>query len=201
MDKNKAARDIITHALPLVPFDGWNMTTLGNAALDAGYKKSDIIRVFSGGAINAVDFYSRMADEEMLSVLAGYNLDTMKIRNRIATAVRLRLDLQIKHREAVRKLVSLYALPYHASHSLRALYATVDDIWHAIGDTSTDFNFYTKRMTLAAVYSSTVLIWLDDTSPNQQATWDFLDRRIENVMQFEKAKSQLKSWLGKAKFS
>jgi ubiquinone biosynthesis protein COQ9 len=125
----------------------------------------------------------------------------MKIRARITHALRLRLELQTKHREAVRKLVSFYALPHHAHHSLRACYATVDNIWHAIGDTSTDFNFYTKRLTLAAVYSSTLLIWLSDESLGQQATWDFLDRRIENVMQIEKAKSQVKNWLGKARFS
>lgn len=198
MDKLQASRDIITHALPLVPFDGWNQQMLGKAAIAAGYKRTDAARVFSGGAIDAVDAYSRMADELMLKELAHYHLDNMKIRTRITTAVRLRLELQTAHREAVRKAVALHSLPFYAHRGLKALYETVDNIWYGIGDKSTDFNFYSKRLMLAAVYSSTLLVWLDDHSAGHEATWQFLDRRIEDVMKIEKANHQLKSWLGMA---
>ncbi len=197
MDKAKASAEIIAHALPLVPFEGWTQQTLGKAAIGAGYKKTDTVRVFSGGAIDAVDAYSHIADMQMLEALSHYHLDSMKIRNRITTAVRLRLELQAPHREAVRKAVAMHALPFYAHRGLNALYETVDNIWYGIGDASTDFNFYTKRLTLAAVYSSTLLIWLDDHSAGYEATWQFLDRRIEDVMKFEKVKHQLKSWLGK----
>ncbi len=200
MDKIKAANEIITHALPLVPFDGWNTVTLGKAAVEAGYKKTDIVRIFPGGAIDAVDTYCRMCDAQMLEALSHYNLDTMKIRARITRAVRLHLELQTPYREAVRKTVAMHSLPFYAHRGLRALYETVDNIWYGIGDTSTDFNFYSKRLTLAAVYSSTLLVWLDDQTPGQEATWAFLDRRIEDVMKIEKAKSQVRSWLGKTKF-
>lgn len=201
MDKAKASFDIITGALPLVPFDGWTMKTLGQAALAGGYKKTDIVRVFSGGAIDAVDAYSKLCDRQMVEALANYHLDNMKIRQRITSAVRLRLELQSRNREAVRRAVAMHSLPLYAHRGLRALYETVDNIWYAIGDNSTDFNFYSKRLTLAAVYSSTLRMWLDDNSPGYEATWQFLDRRIEDVMKFEKAKQQLRGWFSKARFS
>lgn len=201
MDKIKASEEIITHALTLVPFDGWNMQTLGKAAIAAGYKKTDVVRIFSGGTIDAVDAYSRLADKQMLEALSHYHMDNMKIRAKITLAVRLRLELQTEHREAVRRTVAMHSLPLYAHRGLRALYETVDNIWYAIGDTSTDFNFYSKRLTLAAVYSSTLITWLNDNSIGQEATWGFLDRRIADVMQFEKAKHQVKTWFSKAKFS
>lgn len=201
MDKIKASEEIIMHALPLVPFDGWNMQTLGKAAVAAGYKKTDVVRVFSGGAIDAVDAYSRLIDKKMLEELSHYDMDNMKIRAKITRAVRLRLELQTPHREAVRRTVAIHSLPIYAHHGLRALYETVDNIWYAIGDTSTDFNFYSKRITLAAVYSSTLLTWLNDNSIGQEATWEFLDRRIVEIMQLEKAKYQIKTWFSKVRFS
>jgi ubiquinone biosynthesis protein COQ9 len=201
MDKEKASLDIITSALPLVPFDGWNIKTLGQAALAAGYKKTDVVRVFSGGAIDAVDAYSRLCDRQMVDALSHYHLDDMKIRQRITNAVRLRLELQNHNREAVRRAAAMHSLPIYAHRGLRALYETVDNIWYAIGDNSTDFNFYSKRLTLAAVYGATLRMWLDDNSPGHEATWQFLDRRIEDVMKIEKAKHQLKGWFSKVRFS
>ncbi len=201
MDKAKASLDIITNALPLVPFDGWTMKTLGQAAIAGGYKKTDVVRVFSGGAIDAVDAYSRLCDQQMIEALSNYHLDNMKIRQRITSAVRLRLELQNNNREAVRRAVAMHSIPLYAHRGLKALYGTVDNIWYAIGDNSTDFNFYSKRLTLAAIYSATLRMWLDDNSPGNDATWQFLDRRIEEVMKFEKAKQKVKSWFGKIKFS
>jgi ubiquinone biosynthesis protein COQ9 len=194
MDKQKAAADIIAAALPLIPFDGWNQQTLAKAAQDAGYKRTDVIRIFSGGAIEAVDTFLRNADAQMAEDLKSYYLEKMKIRERIATAVRIRISLHNQHREALRRTIAMQALPLYSMHALKNLYATVDAIWYAIGDTSTDFNFYTKRLTLAGVYMSTLLFWLDDKTPGFEASWEFLDRRIGDVMQIEKAKSKIKSW-------
>jgi ubiquinone biosynthesis protein COQ9 len=106
----------------------------------------------------------------------------MKVRERIAAAVRLRLEAMAPHREAVRRTVALHMLPLYAHHGLRSLYATVDAVWRGIGDTSTDFNFYTKRLLLAGVLSSTTLFWLNDRSEGHQATWGFLERRIGEVL-------------------
>jgi ubiquinone biosynthesis protein COQ9 len=196
MDKTRAAAEIIEKALPLVPFDGWSQSTLEQAAVEAGYQKSDIIRIFPGGAIDAVDAFIRLGDAKMEESLRQLPLDTMKIREKVSAAVRERINAHEGHREAVRKTVALQMIPFYYPHAMRNLYRTVDAIWHAIGDTSTDFNFYTKRMMLSGVYASTLLYWLNDTSPGYVATWAFLDRRIADVMRIEKAKYKMKEWTG-----
>lgn len=197
MDKQKAARDILEKALPLVPFEGWNQQTLSLAAEQAGYKKTDAIRVFPGGAMDAIDAFLTHSDEEMETQLSTYHLDTMKIRERIATAIRLKITGFAPHREALRRALVIHAMPFNCTHALRSLYRTVDSVWYAIGDTSTDFNFYSKRLILAGVYFSTLLFWLDDRSPGFENTWAFLDRRIADVMTFEKAKHQFRNWYDK----
>lgn len=194
MNKEKAVTDILSHALKLVPFEGWNQPMLNRAAIAAGYKKIDVIRVFPGGAIDAVECFLQHADEMMLESLKNYHFDTMKIRERIATAVRVKLIALEPHREALRKALAVQALPFFCHRALRSLYRTVDTIWYGAGDNSTDFNFYTKRLLLAGVYSSTLIYWLDDKSMGKENTWAFLDRRIENVMKIEKAKQRFKQW-------
>ena len=197
MDKQQAAKDIVSAALPHVVFDGWSQSTLHKAAQDAGYKKTDVIRVFPQGAADAVDTFLRLSDDAMAEALSHYQLDGMKIREKITLAVKLRIEVHAPHREAVRKTIAFLTLPHYAWLSMKALYRTVDSIWYAIGDTSTDFNFYTKRMTLAGVYTSTLLCWLDDKSPGHEQTWQFLDRRIANVMTIEKLKHKVRGLFGK----
>ena len=122
----------------------------------------------------------------------------LKIRDRIKGAVRIRLERHAGEREAVRRALAVLSLPFNAGLALKLLYKTVDAMWYAAGDTSTDFNFYTKRATLAGVYSSTLLYWLNDRSPGSEATWAFLDRRIDDVMKIEKLKAQVRSWTERA---
>lgn len=192
MDKEPAAREIIAATLPHVPFDGWTLRALNRAAVDAGYAKSDVIRVFPEGAMQAVERFFALSDEALAQALKNYSLETMKIRERIALAVRLRIEVHASHPEALRRAIAMSLLPFYLPRGMHALYRTVDTIWRAVGDRSTDFNFYTKRATLAAVYGATVNYWLDDTSAGKQATWDYLDRRIGDVMKFEKFKAKVR---------
>jgi len=192
MNKEQVAADIIAKALPLVAFEGWNQQTLKKAALEAGYKKTDVIRVFPGGAVDAAETFLRMQDIAMLEALKDYHLENMKIRERITAAVKLKLTIMQPHREALRRTIALLSLPFYCHRALRHLYETVDAIWYAVGDNSTDFNFYSKRLILAGVYSTTLLCWLDDRSPGHEQTWTFLDRRIQDVMSIEKFKQKFK---------
>jgi ubiquinone biosynthesis protein COQ9 len=182
---------LILAALPHVPFDGWSRKTLAAAAQSAGLEAGTELRLFPEGVKDAVAHFMDMADRLMLEDLKGLDLAAMKIRVRIATAVRVRLTRWTPHREAVRRALALSPLPPFAGGSLRGWYKTVDAIWRACGDKSTDFNFYTKRGLLAAVYGSTVLFWLDDRSEDCAATWAFLDRRIADVMQVPQLKAKL----------
>jgi ubiquinone biosynthesis protein COQ9 len=173
---------ILLAALPHVPFDGWTRRAMRRGAEDAGYEAAAADRAFPYGAADMVAHYSDLADRCMAEELARRDIGAMKIRDRIATAIRVRLEQAAPHKEAVRRALSVLALPSSAPAAMRALYRTVDAIWRAAGDTSTDWNFYTKRALLAGVYSTTVLCWLDDVSDGSAETWAFLDRRIADVM-------------------
>ena len=187
-----AQRDaLIQAALPHVAFDGWGRKTLAAAAESAGLGADAAGQLFPAGAKDAVAHFMDLADRLMLEDLGKRDLAAMKVRARVTTAVRLRLERWTPHREAVRRALALSPLPPFAGGSLRGWYNTVDAIWRAAGDKATDFNFYTKRGLLAAVYGSTVLFWLDDRSPDCEATWAFLDRRIGEVMQFPQVKARV----------
>jgi ubiquinone biosynthesis protein COQ9 len=188
---------IIDAALTEAVFDGWTQGMLERAAHRAGLDPFDAKRAFPGGIIEALNYHSKRGDERMLDELAGLNLPAMKIRERIATAVMTRLRQNLPHREAIRRAIAVYAMPWHAADGMKNLYATVDAMWRAAGDTSTDYNFYTKRLLLSKVYSTTLSVWLDDQSDNLADTEAFLRRRIENVMQIEKLKAKAKEGFGK----
>jgi ubiquinone biosynthesis protein COQ9 len=189
---------ILDAALPAIVFDGWTMKTLENAALSIGHTAFDVKRAFPNGVAGAAALFSTRADEAMLETLRrDYDLSTMKIRERIATSVMVRLRQQLPQREAVRRMIGFYALPWNVPAGLNTLYATVDAIWHEAGDTSTDYNFYTKRLMLSGVLKSTTNVWLDDKTDEMSETEAFLARRIENVMQIEKTKAKLRDQVKK----
>ena len=172
-----------------VPFDGWSDTTLRMAAQDAGIDPGLIPAICPRGAVDLALAFHEEGDRAMLDRLRETDLTAMRFRDRVAFAVRIRLEL-VEDRELVRRATTLFALPQHAADGARAIWRTCDHIWTALGDTSDDVNWYTKRATLAGVYASTVLYWLGDESDGAARTWAFLDRRIDGVMQIEKLKSR-----------
>jgi len=184
-------RALLEAMLPHVPFDGWTAKTLALAAKETGLDASLPARAFPGGAADALDFWVAETDRAMLRALESRDLAAMKIRERVKAAVLVRLELVAAHREAVRRALTLEALPQQGPRALKQLYRTVDAIWYAAGDTATDFNFYTKRMLLAGVYAATLLHWLDDKSEGFAATAAFLDRRLSDVMKIQQAKGKL----------
>lgn len=189
---------VLDASLPHIPFDGWVMETIERGAKEIGLSAEDAHRAFPGGVLDALDFFNAEADRRMLETLSrDYTLSTMKIRERIATCVMVRLRGNLPYREAVRRGLAHYNMPWNAARGLKRLYATVDAMWKAAGDTSTDYNFYTKRLLLSKVYVSTLHVWLDDNSAELSDTEAFLRRRIENVMQIEKAKAKAKEAFGK----
>lgn len=187
-------RTVLDH----VPFDGWSDTTFRAAAGDAGVSLDLARGLFPRGAVDLAAALHRRGDAEMAALLATEDLATMRFRERVAHAVRLRLQVA-GDREVVRRATALFALPNHAAEGAKLIWGTADAIWSALGDTSRDVNWYSKRATLSAVYGATVLYWLGDDSPAHEATWAFLDRRIEDVMRIEKAKAAFReNPIGKA---
>ncbi|MFZ5962484.1 COQ9 family protein [Thalassococcus sp. BH17M4-6] len=182
---------ILDAAMMHVPFDGWSETTFRAAAADAGVDPVVARALLPRGAVDLALAYHRRGDDLMAERLGQTDMSAMKFRDKVATAVRLRLEV-VEDREVVRRGTTLFALPMHAADGARAIWGTADRIWTELGDTSDDINWYTKRATLSGVYSSTVLYWLGDDSLDGQATWDFLDRRIGDVMKIEEVKAQVR---------
>ncbi|WP_294227666.1 COQ9 family protein [uncultured Shimia sp.] len=196
-----AQTDVISRLLDAaamhVPFDGWSGTAFKAAIDESGVDPVVAKALCPRGAMDLAVAYHKRGDSQMVMALSEDVLLEMKIREKITFAVRTRLEL-CPDREIVRRGSTLFALPQHAAAGAQLVWGTADAIWTAIGDTSQDINWYSKRATLSAVYSATVLYWLGDDSEGHAATWAFLDRRIENVMQFEKSKAQFNnSPLGK----
>jgi ubiquinone biosynthesis protein COQ9 len=178
-----------------VPFDGWSKKALHAAAVDCGIDDDTARLAFPESAASLIEYYSAWGDRRMAAALAGAELDGMSVRRRIAAAVRHRLAQEELHPEAARAALTFLAQPQNARLSLACLYRTVDAMWFAVGDTSTDFNFYSKRALLAGVYGATLLYWLDDDSEGHAESWAFLDRRLEDVMRLGRLRARLRNFM------
>ena len=182
-----------------VPFDGWSKAAMDMALSDLaargeGPGDPGLTRMaFPRGGVDAALAFHRRGDAQMLDRFAAADTAPMKIREKVTFAIRARLEIAEPHREAVRRGVTLMALPIHAADGAKAIWGTADAIWNALGDSSKDLNWYSKRATLSGVYSSAVLYWLQDESEGRAETWAFLDRRIADVMRIEKTKAQLRA--------
>ena len=174
-------------------FDGW-----GRKAVEAAAKQLDVDRAKALLAMPKdraalIDLYTQAVDRAMEARFAPGELAAMKIRERIRALVWSRLEIMGPAREAVRSALAILAMPQNLPLALRISWRSADLMWRLAGDTSTDVNHYTKRMTLGAVYASTLLAWLDDQSEGWSDSAAFLDRRIDDVMKFEKWKA---GWRG-----
>jgi ubiquinone biosynthesis protein COQ9 len=175
-----------------VPFDGWSHDPFTAAIRDSGLDATVARAICPRGAVDLAVAYHRRGDAAMVAQLPATDLAALRYSDRVAFAIRARLEAAAD-KEAVRRGSTLFALPQHAADGARLIWGTADVIWDTLGDTARDYNWYTKRASLAAVYSSAVLYWLGDTSDGDGDTHGFIDRRIENVMQFETLKSSLRN--------
>ncbi len=180
---------LLEAAKPHVAFDGWSEATFRAAVEDAGVSTGVARAACPRGAVDLALAFHEEGDAAMLARMEREDLSQMRYSARVAAAVRYRLEA-VEDKELVRRGVTLFALPHHAVDGAKAVWGTCDKIWEALGDTSDDVNWYTKRATLSGVYSSTVLYWLGDESEGHARTWEFLDRRIEDVMRIEKVKAK-----------
>lgn len=179
----REARDRIVATVGMhVVFDGWSLKSLKVAAQEVGLGREAAIRAFPRGVGEAITHYFDWCDRRMLAAMMECDLPDMKMRERVGTAVLVRLNMS-GDREVVRRTLSVLALPMYTHVGLRATYSTVDAIWHAAGDTTTDIGFYTKRALLVGVYTATLLYWLNDVSKNGEDTRRFLERRLANIAQ------------------
>jgi ubiquinone biosynthesis protein COQ9 len=183
-------------ALPVgenAAFDGWSSKAVDSAAAHLGFDPAQARLAFPKGQAAMVDAYIQGVDAAMEAHFTQEKIAAMKVRDRIRALIWFRLETMAPAREAIRTGLSILAMPQNLPMALKAGWRSADLMWRLAGDTSTDYNHYTKRLTLSGVYASTLLAWLDDQSEGWSETGAFLDRRLANVMRFEKWKA---SWSG-----
>ena len=183
---------IVRATLLHVPFDGWSDAALALGAADAGVEQHMVSALFPRGAIDAIALHSRLADAEMAAAFDGLPETPQKIHLAIRAIILLRLELAQQNKDAVRRALTMLALPAHTKLSGELLYETVDTMWRVVGQTDTGLSFYTRRAILAAVYSATLLAWLADNGGDMAKTEAFLDRRLANVALIPKVTAPLR---------
>ena len=205
LDNRQIKIDLIRAMLTHVPFDGWTWEAMEQGAIDISFekKKTSSSRIeifkdlFKNGSIDFIDVFSEMID---LEVKQNYDLIDPKperVPEKIKKIIMIRLKLCQKYKEAVRSSIALTAIPTNAKTSINILYRTCNSIWRISGDKSTDFSFYTRRISLATVYTSTLLFWLNDKSNDNVETEYFLDRRLKDISKissFKKPFSEVKKF-------
>jgi ubiquinone biosynthesis protein COQ9 len=188
-DPTRAA--LLRAMLPHVPQEGWSERAFEAAAREAEVTLAEARAAAPRGGLDLAAEWHRQADHDLLRRLRAADLSGLRMRDRIAFAIKARTEGTFD-REVLRRSTALFALPQNAALGARLLWETADLIWDALGDTSRDGNWYSKRATLAAVLASVVLYRLGDESPGLERTRAFIDRRIDDVMAFEKWKAGAK---------
>lgn len=182
---------------PLIPqhaaFDGWTEEALAMAARDLGVPAARARLAFPGGAVEMIDGWFDSIDVAMLGAFPPERIAAMKIRERIRSLVLFRFERMLPEREALRRAFAILAQPQNLALAAKLAWRAADRMWRVAGDKATDFNHYSKRAILSGVYGSTALVFVDDNSDDLADTRAFLNRRIDDVMNFEKLKA---SWRG-----
>lgn len=180
-----AERDVLVKAvLNHVPFDGWSMESLRDVACEQGMSPDAPLRLFPGGIIDVVDHFTSLADRLMVEDWSSQSgEDQMGVREKVHTIIMLRFRRWTREKEAVRRALAVYAGSVHVSRVVRATQRTVDAVWRAAGDRSHDFNWYTKRVSLAGIYTAVLCYWLDDSSDNDEDTSQFVQRCLDGLVQ------------------
>lgn len=188
----EARARLLAAALPHAPFDGWSDATFRAAVADSGVDEATARIAAPRRGLDLAVAFHRAGDAEMARRAAAEDIAGLRYSERVSRLVRIRLEIAAQDREAVRRGATLFSLPMNAAEGARLIWGTADAIWTTLGDTSQDYNWYSKRAILSGVYSATLLYWLGDQSEGFAKTWEFLDRQIEGVMRFEKTKAALK---------
>ena len=195
MDQPANLNDLRLQLAPAIAdaaaFDGWSEVAVRDAAAKAGVDPEAALFAFSGGAMQMIEAWVHGVDAAMQAALPADQIATLKIRERIRTLVQFRLDAIVHQKEALRRALAIMALPQNAPRTLALGWSSADAMWRLAGDTATDYNHYTKRLTLGSIYAATLAVYVSDSSEDNADTKAFLDRRIEGIMKFEKAKAQL----------
>jgi ubiquinone biosynthesis protein COQ9 len=185
---------ILIAALEDVPFDGWAWDVILDAAEKAGFDRTMAEAVFPDKVQSILSHFSQWADRAMMIALEGIDPEDLKIRDRVKTAVEKRIEILSPYKESVRAASAYWMHPFRKKTAAKHVWKTADYIWNWAGDTAEDYNHYTKRFLLSGVMTTTFLFWFQDKSESHEKTFQFLDRRIENVLVIGKVTGRFKKF-------
>jgi ubiquinone biosynthesis protein COQ9 len=190
---DRDARDAVLDAiLPLVPLYGWQGSAIAEGLRDARMAPEDAEWMFPRGAISAIEAWIDLADRRMEAAGLAADLAGMRTHERVRFLIKARLEAAEPHRDALRAALSVLAMPWNAPIAARSLARSVSAIWYAAGDKSADFSWYTRRATLAGIYSATLAFWLSGRGDGLEAALGFLDRRLADHARFQKGLARFK---------
>jgi len=180
-EAEKLQKEIVREALPSVVFDGWTLDLIAQTAQIQGHDKAIVKALFPDGILSILDAYSRIADDEMMRALKDTNPENLRVRERIEVAVMARITWLAQHKDALKESINILGVPTRKGSAARMIWRTCDHIWQWAGDTSTDYNHYTKRGLLSGVLVATTLFWINDDQEDLGRTHNFLISRINNI--------------------
>ncbi|XP_044290139.1 ubiquinone biosynthesis protein COQ9, mitochondrial isoform X2 [Varanus komodoensis] len=179
---------ILTAALEFVPALGWTPDAIAEGAKSLGLSVAAAGLFHNDGSELVLHFVSRcnsrlseLLEEQEKLVQLG-QAEKKKTDQFLKDALEARLRMLIPYIEKWPQAISILLLPHNIPASLNLLSSMVDDVWHYAGDQSTDINWYTRRTVLAGIYNTTELVMIQDSSPDFEDTWSFLQNRITDAM-------------------
>ncbi len=199
LPKHNPRNAILAAALSHVPFDGWTHEVLQKAGREVGVNAAELMMLYPAGPTDLLWQFAEMGEAEMLAHLNTHKLITMKMRDRIRTGVLCWLAAMAPYKEAVQRALRSSLMPSHALLSVKSIARLASSIWYEAGDQSTDFNYYTKRGLLMAVFGATVIYWLNDQSDDYTKTREFLNQQLDRVLKLGQGIGKVKDLFGQAK--
>jgi ubiquinone biosynthesis protein COQ9 len=190
-------KKILKNFLDICVLDGWNNDSLGQSIEEAGFGAEDQNLIFPNAIHSLTDFFIEQGNEEFLIKSKKINFSELRVRNKIKELVRLRLLIESDNKNALRALLTI-SKGRRIPALVKNAYKISDLMWSCAGDSSTDFNFYTKRAILSKVFTRTLIYFISDQSKNNEKSWDFLDDQIEKVMKIGEVKMKIKKYISKA---
>lgn len=188
-----AFRDhVLLATLPDVAENGWHWSSIEKAAQSCGLQDDMHGSLFPNGLVDAVAHFSDYIDRAMLKKLENIPTSALRSKDKVRAAILARYDILTPYKDATKATLAFWAMPNHVIQGQRVLWRSADRIWTWVGDTSTDYNRQTKRALLSSILMGTNMVWIGDDSENNIVTQAFLDRRLENVMEFGRAIGTIK---------
>ena len=172
---------IIDAALKNINFDGWSKDSILTGFKAHSIDEKSYDDLFPRGIIDVVLHFGDFTDRQMINLYEKNDNKDLRMPEKIKSLLLVRFEILKPYKEAVRRSIGILALPNNSKLALKAMYNSTDEIWKAAGDRATDFSFYTKRATLAGIYSSSLMYWLGLSDPDLKNVEQFIDRRLDNV--------------------